>query len=159
MTVKLTKEVNEMKMPGFTAETSLYKTNNHYRLNAIGSSLSAGNTTVTPQGCGIGETIFCGTAIAGGSVLCVSACLAGPAPCVTCWTGVLAIVGYGFCRDCIPGWMRAVIDIFDSGSGGGGGGSSPPPPPSCCPRGQRCCGSCASGTCDDACISPGQSCP
>src|SRR5262249_41910762 len=34
-----------------------------------------------------------------------------------------------------------------------------PPPPSCCPPGQMCCGSCASGRCDDVCISPGQSCP
>ncbi len=40
-----------------------------------------------------------------------------------------------------------------SGGGGGGGGGG------CCPPGRRCCGSCASGRCDDACIGPGQSCP
>ncbi len=39
--------------------------------------------------------------------------------------------------------------------GGGGGGSSG----GCCPRGQTCCGSCESGTCDDVCIGPGQFCP
>ena len=34
----------------------------------------------------------------------------------------------------------------------------PPPPPGCCPPGRSCCGSCASGKCDDICIGPGQSC-
>ena len=34
-----------------------------------------------------------------------------------------------------------------------------PPPPECCPPGWRCCGSCASGECDDVCVRPGQSCP
>jgi hypothetical protein len=144
-----------MSMPGFTAETSLYQTNNLYR-SAVGGFLNNWNTTVTPQGCGILKGITCGVAIAGGTVLCTSACLAGPAPCVGCWTGALAIVGYGFCRDCIPAWMRALIDVFDgggSGGGGGGGGGG------CCPPGRTCCGSCESGRCDDACIGPGQSCP
>ena len=41
-----------MLLPGFTAERSLYKTNNHYQFAAGGSVLSDGNTTVTPQACG-----------------------------------------------------------------------------------------------------------
>jgi hypothetical protein len=112
-----------MNMPAFTAEASLYQTNNHYRFAVGGSFLSDGNTTVTPQACGWFKGIICGAAIAGGSVLCIDACLAGPAPCALCWTGALSIVGYGFCRDCIPAWMRALIDIFEGGGGGGGGGS------------------------------------
>ena len=110
-----------MNMPGFTAEASLYKTSNHYRFAAGGSFLSDGKTTVTLQGCGFVERIVCGSAIVGGTVLCTSACLSGPAPCAACWTGALAIVGYGFCRDCIPAWMRALIDIFEGGGGDGGG--------------------------------------
>ena len=48
----LSKGGSEMLLPGFTAERSLYKTNNHYQFAAGGSVLSDGNTTVTPQACG-----------------------------------------------------------------------------------------------------------
>jgi hypothetical protein len=33
------------------------------------------------------------------------------------------------------------------------------PPPGCCPPGYRCCGSCATGRCDDRCVRPPQVCP
>jgi hypothetical protein len=41
-----------MNMPRFTAEASLYHTNNHYQCVAGGSFLSDGKTTVTPQDSG-----------------------------------------------------------------------------------------------------------
>lgn len=98
-----------MNMPGFSAESTVYQTQNHYQAAASAMLLAGGKPIVTPQGCGWIKGTVCGAAIAGGTVLCTSACLAGPAPCVACWSGALAIVGYGFCRDCIPRWMRAVI--------------------------------------------------
>ena len=139
-------------MPGFTAETSLYQTSNRYQLAVGGIFRSNGNTVVIPQGCGWIKSITCGGAIAGCVVLCTSACLGGPVACGACWVGCLGISLYGFCRDCIPD-IGGGGDGGGSGGGGGGGGSG------CCPPGRRCCGSCASGRCDDACISPGQSCP
>jgi hypothetical protein len=38
-------------------------------------------------------------------------------------------------------------------------GCTKPPPPQCCPSGWHCCGSCASGRCDDICVPPGRLCP
>ena len=128
-----------MNIPSFTAEASLYQTKNHYRGAVSGSFQGAGNATVTPQACGWIKGITCGAAIAGGTALCTAACLSGPAACAGCWAGALAIVGYGFCRDCIPGWMRSLIDIFESGggggtSGGGSGGGGGGVPRRCCER-------------------------
>src|SRR4051794_18857325 len=110
-----------MNLPSFTAEASLYRTNNHYRFAAGGSFPGAENTTVIPQGCGLFKGIFCGVAIATGTAACTAFCLSGPAPCFACWTTLLGGL-YVSCRDCIPGWMRALIGIFESGGGGGGGG-------------------------------------
>ena len=59
-----------MNMPGFTAEVSLYQTNNHYRVTAGGSFLSVGNATVTPQDCGWIKGGLCGFVIAGGVAAC-----------------------------------------------------------------------------------------
>src|SRR6266496_750549 len=102
-----------MNMPGFTAEGSLYKTNNHYRFAEGRSFLNDKNTTVTPQGCGWVEGPVCGAIIVGGIGLCTASCLASPElgglPCYGCWAAYLGGL-YGFCRDCIPGWMRALID-------------------------------------------------
>ena len=140
-----------MKMPAFTAEASLFRTNNHYRFANGGSLLADGNATVTPQGCGLFKGIFCGTAIAAGTIACTGLCFYGPAPCAACWTTFLG-VAYSACKDCIPDWMRALIDIFegsgDGAGGGGGGGGSSTPPPALCDRGEKCCeldddGSCA----------------
>ena len=143
------------KMPGFAGEASVYQTINHYR-SAGKNFQSVGNTTVTPQGCGWIKGGVCGAAIAGGTVLCTSACLGGPAPCVACWAGALAIVGYGFCRDCIPGWMRSLINLAEgggggtgSGSGGTGGGGRPNPRPVRCEVGEKCCEHDENGNCID----------
>lgn len=114
-----------MTVPAFTADASLYRTSNHYRLGSSGSFPGDGNTTVFPQGCGRIEGIECGFVIAGGIVVCTASCLASPAlggfPCWACWTGYLGAL-YGFCKDCIPSWMKALIDEFESGHSGGGGG-------------------------------------
>src|SRR5262245_13902131 len=111
-----------MNMPGFSGEASVYRTGHHYRAAVSGIVPAQFGAAVTPQACGWIKGGVCGVAIAGGTVLCTAACLTGPAQCVGCWTGALAIVGYGFCRDCIPAWMRAVIDAVGGGGGGSGGG-------------------------------------
>jgi hypothetical protein len=151
--------MNTMNMPRFTAETSLYKTHNHYR-SAGGSLPSNGNTTVIPQACRWwAEGPVCAGVIAGGSVVCTASCLAaaeagplGGYPCYLCWAGALGAT-YGFCRDCIPGWIRAIIDAFDSSSGG----VELP----CCPPGTvcKCGGHCYLGQCTGPCLPPGAACP
>ena len=143
-----------MTMPEFTAETSLYQTNNRYRFSAGGSFLSNGNTTVIPQDCGWVKGGICGVVIVGGAAACTATCLApgGQAACYWCWAGFLG-ASFAFCKDCIPGWMRAIIDAFESGGGGG--------EPSCCPPGRLCsCGGhCVSGICTGICLPPGAACP
>lgn len=156
--------MNTMNMPGFTAEASLYHTNNHYRFAAGGSFLSDGNTTVTPQGCGIIEFAECALYVGTVSLVCGAFCAAaaalGPPGWAACFSCVVGAGGLGTlvsCHDCLPGPIRDVIDLARSQDGGDGG---PPPPPPCCPANRPiCCGSCASGICDDACIRRGQSCP
>jgi hypothetical protein len=162
--------MNTMTMPGFTAEASLYQTSNHYRFAAGGSLLDDG-TTVSLQGCGFVDEIKCGIFVAAGvtgcSLLCVGAVVAGPAAiaaCVGCWAAVFPADLFISCRDCIPGWVRDIIGIFESGGSSSGGGGPPPPIP-CCPGNKRCCGDCVplpngrGMQCDDACIGPGQQCP
>jgi hypothetical protein len=159
-----------MNLPGFTAEASLYKTNGHYRSSA--GSFSADGNAVAPQGCGFVKGITCGAVIAGGVVVCTASCLASPAlggiPCLVCWTGYLGAL-YGFCRDCIPSWMRALLDLAEDGGngGGGGGGGGPLPPPTkgpCnCPLGSRCCGPCVKVPgqgliCDGECVPRAMAC-
>jgi hypothetical protein len=143
-----------MNMPGFTAETSLYQTNNHYRFAAGGSFLSNGNTTVTPQGCGVIEGIACGFVIAICLPVVAVVCGVDPDPiaCAGAWAACLG-VSYGTCKDCIP----------DSSGGGGGG------PPTCCRFGSTCecggrCVTRSDGTgiidcVDGTCLKPGQKCP
>jgi hypothetical protein len=133
-----------MNMPGFTAEESLYQTNNHYRLGAGGGYLSSVSTTVTPQGCGLIKGAVCGGFIAGGTGLCTLTCLTGdPVLCAGCWVTALGAI-YSSCKSCIPGWMRALIDAFESGggagSGGGRGGGPVRDPRRCCERSEfgRC---------------------
>jgi hypothetical protein len=110
-----------MNMPGYTAEESLYQTNNHYRLGAGCSYSSNESAAVTPQGCGLIKGAVCGGFIAGGTGLCTLTCLTGdPVLCAGCWVTALGAV-YSSCKDCIPGWMRALINAFESSGGGGGG--------------------------------------
>jgi hypothetical protein len=145
-----------MNMPRFTAEASLYQTNNHYRFTAGGGYLSNGSTTVTPQGCGWFEGGVCGTFITAGILSCTASCVAGPAtggiPCYLCWTGVLGGL-FGFCRNCIPAWMRALVDLGEGGGGGGDGATCSRA--TCPPRGSLPC--CSGYTCspEGVCIPPG----
>jgi hypothetical protein len=155
------KEVKEM-LPGFTAEASLYQTNNHYRSAAGGSVLRDGNATVTPQDCGWIKGSICGGWIAAGIPFCSASCVIGAAgggiPCWICWTGFLGGL-YGYCRDCLPGWISDLLDLAESGGGGGGGGGGGSPQPVTCPSGTRCCdpvnGLCQAG----ACFPPSMQCP
>ena len=154
-----------MNMPGFTAETSLYQTNNHYRFATGGSFLSNGNTTVIPQDCGIGEGFACGGFIHGGVGLCSYACFVEGdlAQCAGCWVLALGAL-YATCKDCIPAAFRTLIDLFESsggvftgGGGGGGVGGSRP----CCPRGHFCRGRCTKVpgmglVCEGECVRPGE---
>jgi hypothetical protein len=154
-----------MNVPLFNAEASLYRTGTHY-VQSGAASLSAGGSAITPQSCGWIKGITCGAAIAGGTALCTASCFAGPAACAACWAGALAIVGYGFCKDCIPAWMRALIDTFEGGGGGGGGGGStggggggrPHPRPIGCDPGEKCCEHDAEGNCT-LCIPHNFACP
>ncbi len=155
--------MNEMKMPGFSAEASLYRTTNHYGFAAGGSFLSDGSTTVIPQDCGFIKWLSCGVLIGTGVIVCGGACASGIAvACAGCiatvFGGTLAID----CYDCLPEWIRDVIEGGGSGGGGGGGGGTGGP---CgCPRGTRCCGGCTKVpgqglVCNDECIGPGEVCP
>lgn len=154
-----------MNMPQFTAESSLYRTKNQYRSTAAGNLLDSGWAAITPQGCGWLDSAICSTFIAAGTVACTALCLdGGPPACAGCWS--TALLGlYGECKDCIPAWMRDLINIFEGGGGGGGGGGTAPP--MCCPPGRTCrCGgrcvthsdgslSCVNGLC----LEPKQVCP
>jgi hypothetical protein len=162
-----------MNIPGFTAEISLYRTNNRYRFFGEGFQ-SDGDAAVTPQDCGIVKGGVCGTFIAAGLAVCTTACVVGAPtgiPCWVCWTGFLGGL-YGFCRDCIPEWIRDILDAVEGGGGGGGGGGTGggggggggTPGRSCgCPSGTRCCGPCVKVpgqglACEGGCLEPGESC-
>src|SRR5262245_20261693 len=158
-----------MQLPNFTAEASIYHTTVHYRHTAGGSLLAHDNGNVIPQDCGLFKGIFCGVTVGATTVACGAICAeavatagASLAPCYVCVTAALGAV-YGVCKDCLPGWIRDIINLFESGGGGGGGGGGGPIP--CCPPGRRCCGTCQVRPdgrglfCDDICVGPGQSCP
>lgn len=154
-----------MRLPGYTADAAVYRTNNHYRL--AGSLSGDGPASVVPQGCGWVEGIVCGAVIGIGTVICTASCLASPAlggfPCWACWAAFLG-GSSAACWDCIPAWMQAIINEFGSGggsgSGGGGGGIGPPP---CCPQGRscRCGGKCipGRGCVGGMCLGPKEECP
>jgi hypothetical protein len=159
-----------MSMPGFAAEASLYKTNNHYRFSPSGGFQADGNAMVTPQGCGWIKGSICGGIIVGGIAVCTASCVAGVASggisCGICWVGYLGAL-YGFCKDCIPEWMKALIDaVSDDGggsSGGSGGSGGSTSGPCHCPVGTRCCGTCVkvSGRapyCDGDCVARHKPC-
>ncbi len=145
--------MNTMNMPGFTAETSLYKTVNRYVQSAYGVALSDGSPTVIPQG-------DCPWWKFGGCIFAVGACTAGCvatgpgfAVCLGLCLGAAGAIGCIACAGLSAADEAAARQAANGVGGGGGGGGG------CCPPGRRCCGSCASGQCDDICIGPGQSCP
>src|SRR5262245_55057569 len=102
-------EVTEMNIPGFTAETSLYQTKNHYRLTAGGSLLSYGNANVVPQDCRWWlEEPACATFMAAGALACTATCAGeigtgsalGLPGCWACWKLVTG-ASFWLCNDCI----------------------------------------------------------
>src|SRR5689334_20223668 len=101
--------MSTMNMPGFTAESTLYQTKSYYRSAADASFL--GDRTIIPQGCGWVEGIACGAYITAGVTACTLACYGGPAACAACWLGFGSTLLYPLCKDCIPQWMRDLIDI------------------------------------------------
>ena len=81
-----------MRLPGFTAEVTLFKTDEPYRLiyDPAGAAPSFG---IQPQGCSPWEWVGCAAAIAG----CASACVISPGP--QCILACVAIVAAG-CLKC-----------------------------------------------------------
>ena len=155
-----------MNLPNFNADASLYRSTNIY-FSSLSASLPGNvSPTITPQSCGVLSGTLCAAAVGTVGVVCAASCLAGAAagplggiPCYGCVVGVLG-AAYGFCKDCLPGWIRAIIG--NNGGGSTGGGGVPP----CCPLGTTCkCG----GTCQTVngklqcvggtCLGPKQSCP
>lgn len=155
----------QVNLLSFHADASLYRSTNVYARLPGTNSLSVSSVSVTPQSCGLLKGISCGAVIGGAVTVCTASCLAGAAagplggiPCYYCVTGFLGLT-YGFCKDCLPAWIRAVIG---SSGGGGGGGTLP----QCCPQGTKCsCG----GVCQTlkgelqcvggVCLNPKQECP
>jgi hypothetical protein len=79
-----------MRMPGFAAETSLYKTSEFYRLTADRGFPIEERAAVLPQSCGFFDWIKCAGAIAS----CIATanpveCITTVAPaCLSCVTGL-----------------------------------------------------------------------
>jgi hypothetical protein len=133
-----------VNMPRLTAGVSLYRSTNQYRGATQGHLRDGVSPGVSPQGCGFVKGAVCAGFIAGGSGLCTITCLTGePLLCGGCWVTALGAV-YSSCKECIPAWMRALVDAFESGgsSGGSGGGGGGPvrDPKRCCERNEfgRC---------------------
>lgn len=163
--------MNAVKIPGFTADASVYKTNSHYRLALRGNSPGHVDTRVAPQACEWYQEYTCGPIIGGGAVLCNSVCveaalnptgLPSLAGCYYCWKVYLGPV-FDLCRGCLKEWLQYLLNTYEARSGGGDGG---PPPPQCCPSGRTCR---CSGTCQTVngqlrcvggyCLRPTESCP
>jgi hypothetical protein len=156
--------MNTMRMPGFTGEASLYRTDNHYRFAAGSGFVNNGSANIIPQDCGFWKTLECGFFTAATEAACALLCLSGapPVACYGCVVGVGGLSVYINCKDCLPGWLRDILNLVDhGGDGGGGGGGS-----MCCPHNQICsCG----GRCvnvngqlrcvDGTCLGPNQECP
>ena len=128
-----------MSIPGFAAETSVYKTSNHYRLASRGL-MSNG---VVPQGCGFLDWLGCAGIISGGAAQaciphCFDACKQGAAACALC-VGQCLPDPFSFCKDCLVNLILDEIDKtpFEGGDSGSGG-----PIPCCPPKTPFCCGKC-----------------
>ena len=154
------REDNMMNMPGFTAETSLYRTNNHYRFVA-GTFLSDESTTVAPQGCGLPDLLACLGLIGGCIPIVYEACESDPGSCATAWALCLG-ASYAMCKDCITSIVEGGGGEGGGGGPGGGGVGGTPNPP--CPPGTRCCGRIIKVPgqgliCEGDCIGPREECP
>lgn len=87
---KFEKGVIKMKMPGFIAEASIYKTKGNYHGSGIGTTSSS---QIIPQGCDFFKSARCAAQVGA----CVATCSAdwSTIACLAC------IGGLGDCRDCL----------------------------------------------------------
>jgi len=173
-----------MNTPGFTAETSLYKTSRHYRLSILGPGDLPPTQTIVPADLGPQDQEACNT--------CLETCAETAVACSAVWAGVggftcfwcppccvAAGVGLAGCAaaaasceaichlpggsKCCPTFCRLgkccgrgeeCVDDYDRGGPGARAG--------CCPRGQSVCGGkcCLPGDkcCGDACCPAGFNC-
>lgn len=102
-----------MRLPEFTAEASVYKTSNTYRLSAHGGFLSNGDATVIPQGCSWLQSLACGALLASCGFCAKD---------IKCWLGCAGSAVFG-CHDCLEKWGFDIAGLFDSGGGRRGGGT------------------------------------
>lgn len=143
-----------MRLPGLTAEASLYQSVGRYHMTWSAGAAGQG-TTVAPAGCGFWQTLGC----AGALLACSADCALDPNKwdCLACFAGW----GASSCWNCLPGTGDGGGGSGGGGVGGGGGGGVTSH--RCCPPGRRCCGTCqkvAGGTmCDDVCVGPREVCP
>lgn len=153
-----------MSIPGFAAEASLYQSRRHYRQSAT-PSYAGQDATVAPQGCDFFHEIFCPVVVAVAAAACYAICHDTPPLCKPCLVAALG-VDIGGCIDCLPEWVRDIINGVGNGGGGAGGVGGQ----RCCPIGTKCsCG----GKCmkvygdggvrvecvDGVCLRPNEKCP
>ena len=129
--------MNTLNMPGFTAETSLYKTDNHYVQTAYGGVLTDGSTTVVPQGdCPWWKFAGCIVAVGACTTGCVVANVGFPV-CLGLCLGAAGAVGCVACAGLSSKDEVAARQAALGASGGGGGGGG----------GRECCEFNDNGTC------------
>lgn len=144
--------MSTMTLPGYTADASVYRTINLYRSTVGGSFAGDGSAAVAPQSCEWYDpkSWACGVAIAAATVGCGASCeVVGPA-CYICWVGLIAGALAG-CEDCLPTWVKGLIDQYGAGNGSSGGGDEPQPVQ--CQPGQKYCSK------QRICVSKGALCP
>jgi hypothetical protein len=130
-----------MALPGYTADATLYKTMRSYRRHSSASGFSSTPIIVAQD---LGScTALCAVRWQISNALCSSS-IGVPPLFVLCLAG--AGIAFGLCLDSCTK-SNPLPPNPD------------PPPQGCCPSGQRCCGSCESGRCDDVCVGAGQACP
>lgn len=136
-----------MNIPRFSAEASLYKTDNRYAQSAYGGVLIDGSTTVVPQGdCGAWKFFGCIFAVG----VCTTGCVvAGPAfpICLGLCLGAAGSIGCIACAGLSSQDEVAATQAALSRPGGGGGGGSPTPRPIGCEVGEKCCERAPNGDC------------
>jgi hypothetical protein len=136
-----------MRLPGLTAEASLYQSTGRYHMTWRAGALGRGPSVAPSSGsCSFWQTLGC----AGALIACSADCVFDPNKfdCLACFAGL----GASSCWNCLPN--------IGGGGGGGGGGGSP-----CCPFGTscRCGGRCVQMdgrvVCTGQCLTPREACP
>jgi len=161
-----------MRIPGFAAEASLYKSGRVYRCYCGGhpaTGVFAAN--LCADACDAIKDVC--EAACGFDFVCLGGCLTAYEVCKA--TGVcdfmtsVCVAAAGLDPDdvasCIAkGELCNLACSSGNGGGGAGAGGGTPPPPTipCCPTSApRCCGTCpkGGGRCIGECIRSGEKCP